>query len=1401
MHPIFELLRQPIPVLSDLSGLIGGGDITLEDLAEFASANGLLPEGYKELVDIILLVEDLEDITSMIDPSAQDLMINLDDPASSSDDFKLNQLTGSDLRSLNPVNMNDVTNPQVTSLQSGFNFAALNGGFSISQVHDQIVNGLPNGAFKDQVTKVVDKFFKQAQNGYTYSIPLIDNPAQGIVSFLLGHDADLFTFEFNLFLPGQLPDALLQSISLPFGLDVELAGQFLVDAHFKAAYDTRGMRDFVGSGDPSDLLNGFYMQTAANENDPMNSHFNVSGLISATAGASFGFFDFGVEGKVEANLKLHLEPSADSDSDGRLRLYSELDHCFFEVSGAVSAGLYAFAEIGVEVLGEFIGVRKEYEIAGADLISFDFGCIPNPYKPETPYQLADGLQIPVPGDPNNKGVFVVNNPNGVLTLNIGPRASFRNLQSGIDEVDVVAIVPGTLPAGVPPNSVPSGSVVYVSMFGVTETYAGVKKIVADGGAKGDSIVIDSALNVAVVLHGGDGSDTLKSTGSGRADLYGDAGSDLLEGGQFQNFLFGGNGSGLPLGPFDDDTLMGGKGANFMDGECGADVITGGSGPNKIFGGPDDDRLYAGPLNDYMEGGGGDDQLSANVGNAKIYGGRGNDRIFWKAGDGKPELHGGVGRDAISLTGTGSVDTFLVSKPGPFGFDVTIAATPSNLATKLLPLDSMEEIDIESLGGADNVTIEELTFTAVKDVGINLGDILVLDNAADHVLVRGTTQGDSMTVSTESALLKNESRLFGGVERVEGLPNYVVHAANVDDDLKIEARDGADTINVLSIPGPTTIFSNAGADAFNISTSAPSGLGALKNRYVSPIELRADSGIDLLNVSVGGSTASNLIELSASSVSIDWTVLVNNQPTPVKNIVNYLVAGGSFDAGINLVTTAKSDMVAVRSTLAGPLTTVKTGDGNDKITVASVVSTLDGILGNLLIDGQAGANTLEISDLGANSGNASVVVGNAIITGFASLTDSVPIQYQATGGSFANILIRGSNSIPSERFVILDPGGKTEVSTNAGDDRVEIQKVTFPVIVDTGAGDDAVVIGDAAGTLNGILAEVVVTGGVSLADQLRLDDFASAVGRTYQLSPNKVTVNGVAINFADVEAISVRAAPVSDNALVVGAPAAGTTVLFDGGGGAGVDNLQGPVLVNKWYFNGLGAGTLNDNVQFADFEVFVGDSLADEFVFADKSGVAGLISGEGGTDTLNYAAWTTGVRVNFALGSATGIQGTVIAVENAVGGLRDDLLMGSGADNSLFGGPGADVLVGQGSKDLLRGDDGQDVLIGGQGSDALFGDGGEDILIGSSTAFDNDVDSLLLLYAEWSRTDALYRDRVLHLNQGGGLNGPIWLTNLSVADDMSIDSLTGGTPDLDWFWAGPAPNADVITDLQVGEIVN
>jgi len=151
---------------------------------------------------------------------------------------------------------------------------------------------------------------------------------------------------------------------------------------------------------------------------------------------------------------------------------------------------------------------------------------------------------------------------------------------------------------------------------------------------------------------------------------------------------------------------------------------------------------------------------------------------------------------------------------------------------------------------------------------------------------------------------------------------------------------------------------------------------------------------------------------------------------------------------------------------------------------------------------------------------------------------------------------------------------------------------------------------------------------------------------------------------------------------------------------------------------------------------------------------------------------------------------------------DNVLHGSGSDDSIFGYAGDDTLYGGGGDDVLKGGAGDDLLDGGSGDDQLSGGAGDDVLKGGSG--DDQLDGGAgddKLYGG-SGDDVLKGGAGDDLLQGG--SGDDVLKGGSGDDILDggtgDDKLTGGSGD-DTFVFKANFGEDTITDLGAGDKID
>lgn len=465
--------------------------------------------------------------------------------------------------------------------------------------------------------------------------------------------------------------------------------------------------------------------------------------------------------------------------------------------------------------------------------------------------------------------------------------------------------------------------------------------------------------------------------------------------------------------------------------------------------------------------------------------------------------------------------------------------------------------------------------------------------------------------------------------------------------------------------------------------------------------------------------------------------------------------------LRIETGAGADVVRLEESAAGVPVTVDLGSGDDTLILSGKTGNLERFQGPLMLRGGTGSDTLLLHDQ-AHRGASTLIVRSSSISraGAAALGY---VQFEA---------------------VTLHAG--------AGDTTVQIESLdaNAAVTLNLGGGTDTVALGAVSGRLEPIRGALTINGqGGQVALTVR-DQYGSA-SRDYTLSAAALQISGLrGINLTGVQTLSIRGGTGNDRLQLVG-PLAGLATTFHGGGGT--DTLIGPDTSNVWLATSANAGTLNGTVAYQSVENLIGGSGADHFALAPGRVPGGSIDGGAGDDTLDFSAFTQGLVVNLGAGTASVLPGGFRAIENAIGGAGDDLLIGSSGNNLLRGGPGNDILHGSHGRDILLGEDGddilhggydRDILIGGRGADLLRGDDWDDLLIAGTTVFDASNAALRALQAEWSWRSRTYQERITRLKNGGGLNHlagvPILLTSATVRDDSARDTLVGGEGN-DWFW--------------------
>ncbi len=169
-------------------------------------------------------------------------------------------------------------------------------------------------------------------------------------------------------------------------------------------------------------------------------------------------------------------------------------------------------------------------------------------------------------------------------------------------------------------------------------------------------------------------------------------------------------------------------------------------------------------------------------------GAGNDTYVWNPGDGSDIVEGQAGTDTLLFNGANVNEKIDISANGGR------ARFTRDVANITMDLNGVEHIQFNALGGADTITVNDLTGTSVKNVDLDLSSPPgsgVGDGQADTIIINATSGADVINVSSS-----------GGVITVSGLAATVTitGAEAANDRLVINGLGGDDVITASGLTG-------------------------------------------------------------------------------------------------------------------------------------------------------------------------------------------------------------------------------------------------------------------------------------------------------------------------------------------------------------------------------------------------------------------------------------------------------------------------------------------------------------------------------------------------------------------------------------------------------------------------
>lgn len=385
------------------------------------------------------------------------------------------------------------------------------------------------------------------------------------------------------------------------------------------------------------------------------------------------------------------------------------------------------------------------------------------------------------------------------------------------------------------------------------------------------------------------------------------------------------------------------------------VVDGGDGNDTILGGDGNDTLKGGSGNDVIDGNRGDDIADL---------GSGDDVFIWDPGDGSDIVEGGSGNDTLQFNGANASELFDLSANGE---QLRFFRNVGNI---VIDTDNVEQVDLNALGGADTIVVNDLKDTDVKVVNVNLAGAIngtTGDAAGDTVIVNGRNQKDTIQISN-----------VNGNIVVDGLAAQVTvsQAELANDQVVINGNGGNDTLDASNLAanlvqltldggfgndtikgsqGVETLIGGEGNDTIDGNAGNDTALmGSGDDLFIwDPGDgsdvVEGDAGKDTLRFN--GSNGNEVMNLAANGQRLQFLRDLGNINMDLNSVERIEV---DAKGGDDLITATAGNLAAIEFVVDG-------GDGNDTIRGAEGNDTLSGGDGNDIINGGAGSDSLSGGD--------------------------------------------------------------------------------------------------------------------------------------------------------------------------------------------------------------------------------------------------------------------------------------------------------------------------------------------------------------------------------------------------------------------------------------------------------
>ena len=382
-------------------------------------------------------------------------------------------------------------------------------------------------------------------------------------------------------------------------------------------------------------------------------------------------------------------------------------------------------------------------------------------------------------------------------------------------------------------------------------------------------------------------------------------------------------------------------------------------------------------------------ITGGQGADTLTGSPGDDAFVWNPGDQSDVLDGKAGTDTLRFNGANANESFALFANGSRLSLVRDVAAVTQDAT------GVEHVDLNPSGGADTVSVNDLTGTDVTQANIDLGGP---DGQPDRVIQNGTMNPDTVHVSGD----ENAAHLTAFQTTLS-----VTGAEPAADTLTINGLAGADNLDASGLAaGPLGLIFNGGQGT-DVMTGSQGDDTFVWNPGDQSDTIEGQGGTDTLQFN--GANVAEQIGINANGPRLRFTRDVAGITMDVAGVehVNFVARGGA-----DTITVGDLSGIGVTQTNLDLSNGLGAGDGaadNVIVTGTPVADsiTVSGSAGNASVTGLPTAVTIT----GAEPANDRLTVnagdGDDVVEASGLAADAIALT--ENGGNGADVLIGGAGN--------------------------------------------------------------------------------------------------------------------------------------------------------------------------------------------------------------------------------------------------------------------------------------------------------------------------------------------------------------------------------------------------------